>query len=67
MATWGDQREFPVPPEVNPAGRAVMEAHFKLGRVGMASPRMHILDCWGTHKRVYVGYIGLHLRNTQTN
>jgi hypothetical protein len=67
MASWGDQREFPVPPEVDPSRRAVMEAHFKLGRVGMASPRMYILDCWNTHKRVYVGYIGLHLRNTQTN
>lgn len=67
MAAWGDQREFPVPPEVNSFGKVVMEAHFKLGRVGMASPRMYILDCWSTHKKVYVGYIGLHLRNTQTN
>ena len=67
MAAWGDEREFPVPPEVDPSGRRVMEAHFKLGRVGMASPRIHILDCWSTHKRVYVGYVGLHLRNTQTN
>lgn len=67
MAAWGDEREFPVPPEVDPSGSRVMEAHFKLGKVGMASPRMHILDCWSTHKRVYVGYVGLHLRNTQTN
>lgn len=67
MEAWGDQREFPVPLEIDPSGKAVMEAHFKLGKVGMASPRMYILDCWSTHKRVYVGYIGLHLRNTQTN
>ena len=46
--------------DVDPSGKAVMEAHFKLGKVGMASPRMYILDCWSTHKRVYVGYIGLH-------
>jgi hypothetical protein len=67
MATWGDQRMFPVPQDVDSSGSRVMEAHFKLAKVGMASPRMHILDCWSTHKTVYVGYIGPHLRNTQTN
>lgn len=56
-----------MPAEDDPSGRRAMEAHFKLGKVGMASPRMHILDCWSMHKRVYVGYIGYHLRNTHTN
>lgn len=67
MAQWGDLREFPVPEAVAPSGVKVMEAHFKLGKVGMVSPRMYYLDCWGTHHEVYVGYVGAHLRNTQTN
>lgn len=67
MKAWGDLREFPVPLDVDPSGRKAMEAHFKLGRVGMVSPRMYYLDCWSTHGKVYVGYIGAHLRNTKTN
>jgi hypothetical protein len=67
MAQWGDLREFPVPLEVSSSGFARMEAHFKLGRVGMVSPRMYYLDDWASTGKVYVGYIGAHLRNTQTN
>lgn len=67
MDQWGDQRVFPVPSEIDISGRKTMQAHFKLGRVGMVTPRMYVLDCWATHKHVYVGYIGPHLRNTQTN
>ncbi|MGE5250585.1 MAG: hypothetical protein ACM3QS_10275, partial [Bacteroidota bacterium] len=67
MAQWGDLREFPVPTTIDPSGVKVMEAHFKLGKVGMISPRMYYLDCWSTHHEVYVGYVGAHLRNTQTN
>lgn len=66
MDAWGDLREFPVPAEVSPGGIATMEPHFKLGRVGMVSPRMYFLDCASTLGKVYVGYVGAHLRNTQT-
>ena len=44
-----------------------MEGHFKLGRVGIISPRMYYLDGYVRDGKVYVGYIGAHLRNTQTN
>jgi len=44
-----------------------MEAHFKIGKLGMVSPRMHVLDCWVNHGKVFVGYIGAHLRVVQTN
>ncbi len=67
MKQWGDLREFPVPDLVDDTGFATMEAHFKLGRVGMVSPRLYYLDCSATTGAVYVGYIGAHLRNTQTN
>lgn len=67
MQAWGDLRDFPVPHSVNPAGTAAMEAHFKLGKVGLVSPRMYYLDNVARDGKVYVGYIGAHLRNTQTN
>ena len=38
-----------------------MEAHFKLGKLGRISPRMHFVDCWPIDGHVYVGYIGRHL------
>jgi hypothetical protein len=67
MTQFGEDRVFPVPPEADPAGRALMHAHFKLGRIGMFSPRLYYLDYWTRTGKVYVGYIGAHLRNTQTN
>jgi hypothetical protein len=44
-----------------------MEAHFRLGKLGMISPRMYVLDCWVKHEKVFVGYIGAHLPIVQTN
>lgn len=67
MNQWGGERMLPVPPEVDPSGHACMEAHFKLGRVGMVSPRMHYHDDWSRSGKVYVGYIGPHLTTTGTN
>ncbi|MEV4645511.1 hypothetical protein [Saccharopolyspora sp. NPDC049357] len=67
MQEWGDQRRFPVPTHVDPTGETVMEAHFKLGKVGMISPRMYYLDNYTQDGKVYIGYIGTHRRNTQTN
>lgn len=66
MDSWGDERTFPVPHDVDPTGWTVMKAHFKLGRIGMVSPRMYVLDRYGVDGRVYVGYIGKHLTNTKT-
>jgi hypothetical protein len=67
MDAWGGERRFPVPTDVGQDGSAVMEAHFKLGRVGMVSPRLYYLDRWIQNQHVYVGYIGAHLTNTKSN
>lgn len=61
MDAYGATRIFPVPTSADPSGRASMQAHFKLGKIGRISPRMHVIDCWPTDGRVYVGYIGPHL------
>ncbi|GDY33439.1 hypothetical protein [Gandjariella thermophila] len=60
-------RELPVPPEVNPAGKVFMGAHFKIATSGMISPRLHYFDDTARSGRVYVGYIGPHLPTKQTN
>lgn len=69
MSQFGEERVFPVPTDIEPAGRAIMEAHIRLPRVGMVTPRIHLLD--QTHRdgdeAVYVGYIGPHLRTIGTN
>jgi hypothetical protein len=66
MRRYGDQRVLPVPIVVDPSGQAVMKAHFKLAKIGKVSPRMYYLDNYGRSGRIYVGYIGPHLTNTQT-
>lgn len=67
MQEFGDFRRFPVPAAVCDVGVVAMEAHFKLARIGMVSPRMHYYDDFTKTRSVYVGYIGPHLPNTQTN
>jgi hypothetical protein len=67
MERYGDERIFPVPAEVDVAGYATMTAHFKLGRIGMKSPRMYYLDDYVGTGKIYIGYIGCHLTNTFTN
>jgi hypothetical protein len=67
MQQYGSERVFPVPASVDPSGWATMTAHFKLGRVGMVSPRLYYLDDVVKSGVVVVGYIGRHLTNTQTN
>lgn len=64
---WADERRFPVPVAVDESGFAHMFAHFKCARVGMVSPRLHYLDDYSRTGKVYIGYIGRHLTNTQTN
>ncbi len=67
MKQHGEERKCPVPLDVSPSGWATMKTHFKLGSVGMASPRLYVLDRSGIDNKVYIGYIGTHLTNTQTN
>ena len=64
---WSDQRCFPVPTAVESSGWVHMFAHFKCARVGMVSPRLHYFDDFSRTGKVYIGYIGRHLPNTQTN
>lgn len=67
MRAYGTERLFPVPAEVSTDRMAIMKTHFRLGRVGMVSPRLYVLDRYSADGKVYVGYIGEHLTNTQTN
>lgn len=60
-------RMLPVPKEVDPTGKAYMEAHFKISQSGTVSPRMHYLDDTARTGRIYVGYIGRHLPTSRTN
>lgn len=50
-------RTFNVPYEVDPSGKALMEAHLKLSR----RIRIHFLDDTRVSGQIYVGYIGNHL------
>ncbi|MBM9459233.1 hypothetical protein JK386_04910 [Nocardioides sp. zg-536] len=67
MNKFGAERIFPVPETVCAGGTATMEAHFKVGTLGMVSPRMHFHDATAEDGCVYVGYIGPHLRTEATN
>lgn len=64
---WGRQRIFKVPTDVHEDCEVLMEAHFKLPRCGMVTPRIHYYDHTHASGMVYVGYIGPHLRTKATN
>jgi len=67
MAQFGRLRNFPVPASVDESCSTEMQAHFKLGKIGIVSPRMHVLDNFDNDGHVYIGYIGPHLRTSGTN
>ncbi len=60
-------RVLPVPPEINPDGAIFMDAHFKIARKGLISPRIYYHDAASQTGKIYVGYIGKHLPNAHTN
>src|SRR5690348_14808438 len=60
-------RVFPVPTEVHPDGAIFMNAHFKIARRGLVSPRIYYYDDASHAGMIYVGYIGRHLPNAHTN
>ncbi|NLS10713.1 hypothetical protein HGQ17_12065 [Nesterenkonia sp. MY13] len=66
MSQYGDERLLPVPRTVSESGYAHMQAHFRLHPIGIKSPRLHYLDC-SSEGKIYVGYIGPHLRTSGTN
>ena len=60
-------RVFPVPRNVHPDGAIFMDAHFKIARRGLVSPRIYYHDDASRTGKIYVGYIGKHLPNAGTN
>lgn len=61
-------RVFPVPTDVRADGRAYMEEHIRLEKGSDPAPRLHFWDDTGGRTgKIYVGYLGRHLPNFQTN
>jgi hypothetical protein len=60
-------RVFPVPGNIDASGAIFMDAHFKIARKGLISPRIHYHDDASHSGLIYVGYIGKHLPNAHTN
>jgi hypothetical protein len=60
-------RVFPVPEDIDASGAIFMDAHFKIARKGLISPRIHYHDDASRSGLIYVGYIGKHLPNVHTN
>ncbi|MFE0458494.1 hypothetical protein ACFW1A_04425 [Kitasatospora sp. NPDC058965] len=61
---WRQQRTFPVPVAVDPAGELFMGAHLRIGAGNAKAPRLHFHDDTAHTGLVYVGYLGPHLDNT---
>jgi hypothetical protein len=67
-AKFSTARTFRVPPELDPSGQMLMEAHIKLRAVGYPAPRMYFHDdSGGPTGKIWIGYLGDHLPNTRTN
>jgi hypothetical protein len=63
-----EARTFPVPIAACADGRAYMEEHIRLEKGSDPAPRIHFWDdTSGNTGKVYVGYLGRHLPNFQTN
>ncbi|WP_399892151.1 hypothetical protein ACGH7X_32770 [Streptomyces sp. BBFR51] len=60
------ERMLPVPESVHPDGVVFMQAHLRIGSGNTIAPRLHFYDDGPNSGRVYVGYLGPHLRNTLT-
>ena len=61
-------RTLPVPIEVDPSGYIVMESHIRVGSGKPPAPRLHFHDdTSGATGKIYVGHLGPHLPNYQTN
>ncbi|QEW01230.1 hypothetical protein F6J84_14755 [Microbacterium caowuchunii] len=65
-AQWRAERMLPVPQEVSDTGRVLMDAHFKPTWRDSFAPRMHYYDDTARTGKIYIGYIGRHLKNTKS-
>lgn len=63
---WRSERTFPVPAQIDHSGHVFMQAHIRIALKRTTSPRLHFCDATATDGRIYVGYIGKHLTNTQS-
>lgn len=61
-----DERMLAVPKAVAAEGKVFMQAHLKIGRGNTVAPRLHFYEDGPRSGKVYVGYLGPHLRNTLT-
>lgn len=60
-------RYFPVDPVVDEDGKALMEAHIALQKIGNPAPRLYFLDdARGSSGKIHIGYVGKHLENLKT-
>lgn len=61
-------RMLPVPEAVASSRKVFMGAHVRLGGgAGMSAPRMHYFDDVNNTGKIYIGYLGPHLRVKSTN
>jgi hypothetical protein len=60
------ERMLPVPKTVDSSGQTFMQAHLKIGGGNTVAPRLHFFEDGPRSGKVYVGYLGPHLRNTLT-
>lgn len=67
MDRWGEERIFKVPAQVSADEKIAMKAHFRLSRASAGNARMHYYDDAHGSGKIYIGYVGPHLTNTQTN
>ncbi|WP_315584829.1 hypothetical protein [Actinomyces viscosus] len=61
------ERNFSVPKEIDPSGKATMCSHIVIQTKGTVSPRIYFQDCIQQIGKIVIGYIGKHPRNTLTN
>lgn len=61
-------RTLPVPRQVDESGRILMEEHIRVGSGKPPAPRLHFYDdTSGETGKIYIGHLGPHLPNYQTN
>ncbi|MFJ3933677.1 hypothetical protein [Streptomyces sp. NPDC090029] len=60
------ERILPVPKHVHPDGEVFMQAHLRIGSGNTIAPRLYFYDDGPKTGRLYIGYLGPHMRNTLT-
>lgn len=61
------ERTFPVPTTADSSGEVFMSTHFAPTHRDQNAPRMYYFADVAKTKKVYIGYVGVHLSNTKTN